>query len=72
MPPPPEGPPDRTTLARWLTARDNPLTARVFVNRWWAELFGRGIVRSGIDMFVVGLGVALVGYVMGDLVARLL
>src|SRR6266496_2812566 len=31
---------------------------------------GRGIVRSGIDMFVVGLGVALVGYVMGDLVAR--
>lgn len=33
---------------------------------------GRGIIRSGIDMFVVGLGVALVGYVMGDLVARLL
>ncbi len=33
---------------------------------------GRGIVRSGIDMFVVGLGVAVVGYVMGDLVARLL
>jgi predicted membrane protein (TIGR00267 family) len=33
---------------------------------------GRGIIRSGIDMFVVGLGVALVGYVMGDLAARLL
>jgi VIT1/CCC1 family predicted Fe2+/Mn2+ transporter len=33
---------------------------------------GRGIFRSGIDMFVVGLGVALVGYVMGDVVARLL
>jgi len=33
---------------------------------------GRGVVRSGIDMFVVGLGVAVVGYVMGDLVARLL
>jgi predicted membrane protein (TIGR00267 family) len=33
---------------------------------------GRGIIRSGVDMFVVGLGVALVGYVMGDLVARLL
>ncbi|HEY3280576.1 MAG TPA: VIT1/CCC1 transporter family protein [Gemmatimonadales bacterium] len=33
---------------------------------------GRGIIRSGIDMFVVGLGVAVVGYVMGDLVARLL
>jgi VIT1/CCC1 family predicted Fe2+/Mn2+ transporter len=33
---------------------------------------GRGIIRSGIDMFVVGLGVAVVGYVVGDLVARLL
>ena len=33
---------------------------------------GRGIIRSGIDMFVVGLGVAVVGYVMGDVVARLL
>ena len=33
---------------------------------------GRGIIRSGVDMFVVGLGVAVVGYVMGDLVARLL
>lgn len=33
---------------------------------------GRGLFRSGIDMFAVGLGVALVGYVVGDLVARLL
>ncbi len=33
---------------------------------------GRGIIRSGIDMFVVGLGVAGVGYMMGDLAARLL
>jgi len=33
---------------------------------------GRGIFRSGVDMFVVGLGVALVGYLMGDLVARVL
>lgn len=33
---------------------------------------GRGIIRSGIDMFVVGLGVAVVGYVVGDVVARLL
>ena len=33
---------------------------------------GRGIIRSGIDMFVVGLGVAVVGYLMGDVVARLL
>jgi vacuolar iron transporter family protein len=33
---------------------------------------GRGVIRSGIDMFVVGLGVAGVGYVVGDLVAKLL
>ena len=33
---------------------------------------GRGVIRSGIDMFVVGLGVAGVGYVVGDLIARLL
>lgn len=30
---------------------------------------GRGIIRSGLDMFVVGLGVAAVGYFIGDLVA---
>lgn len=33
---------------------------------------GRGIVRSGLDMFVVGIGVAAVGYFVGDLVAKLL
>ena len=33
---------------------------------------GRGVIRSGIDMFVVGLGVAVVGYLMGDMVARML
>ena len=33
---------------------------------------GRSVVRSGIDMFVVGLGVAAVGYVMGDVVGRVL
>ena len=33
---------------------------------------GRGVIRSGIDMFVVGLGVAGVGYVVGDLIARFL
>src|SRR6266705_2847627 len=33
---------------------------------------GRGIVRSGIDMFVVGLGVAGVGFVVGDVIAKVL
>src|SRR5438128_4892269 len=32
---------------------------------------GRGVIRSGIDMFVVGLGVAAVGYVVGDVVAKI-
>ncbi len=33
---------------------------------------GRGVIRSGIDMFVIGMGVAAVGYFVGDLVARVL
>jgi hypothetical protein len=36
----------RLELAEWLTARENPLTARVAVNRIWMHLFGRAIVGS--------------------------
>ena len=36
----------RTALARWIASPDNPLTARVMVNRIWQHHFGRGIVRS--------------------------
>lgn len=39
----------RACFARWLTSNDNPLTARVLVNRVWAWHFGQGIVRTPND-----------------------
>jgi hypothetical protein len=39
----------RTALAKWITSKDNPITARVMMNRIWQYHFGRGIVRSSSD-----------------------
>lgn len=50
----PPGPTNRLTLARWLVSPENPLVARVVVNRWWAELFGQGIVATEEDFGIKG------------------
>jgi hypothetical protein len=47
-------PRNRLGLASWTTSRNNPLTARVFINQMWQEFFGRGIVKSSGDFGMQG------------------
>jgi len=51
---PKDQPQNRLGLANWITSVENPLSARVFVNRLWQQFFGNGIVKTSEDFGIMG------------------
>jgi hypothetical protein len=54
-PMPAGAPPNRMGLAQWLTAKENPLTARTMVNRVWEQIFGNGLAETLEDLGSQGI-----------------
>jgi hypothetical protein len=69
LPFPANYPKNRLGLAEWLFNKQNPLTARAFVNQQWQEFFGTGIVKSSEDFGMQGdlpSNVALLDWLSAD------